>query len=457
MTKVKQFFAYFWHTLKDGKFLLLKYIVAAILLSVVSVLANLLQVRELTYLNAVLAVGYFASLLSFGVSQGTNVLTNQNIEDQSLVKKYVRSGFWFVIILLLVFVALWCAFPKFIMESLTSFVPDDYTFYYLMSIYAFFYGVKEYFANTLKQLEIFRLQFVSEVATIFITIVGLVVLYFAGIYFLNYIAIAYIMQVVVGSVLGFVFLQGNKILKINIFKKPNLKLTKRQWWILISNLLVEMVWEVGYFATSVFLLRMSDALLNTYSYLEVVLDVFNGFLFAFVNITCIKITRSLGQNNFDEAKLHAKNSIAGTLVIWMFYLLCSLALIYPVALGVNKEYFNLIFLAVPCYVGLHFIRFLKWNFSSYMLRCGGRTDFGKHKLGDFGGFVLCCQVFAKQHLFDLWADCLARTDYACCLHHNIQARQVDGKPHLAKAARQKLTLAIATAFLKRSQKCQVFS
>jgi len=52
--------------------------------------------------------------------------------------------------------------------------------------------------------------------------------------------------------------------------------------------------------------------------------------------------------------------------------LLALVLIYPLAIGANNEYFSLMFYAIPCYAFIHLARFLAWNFSSYMLRLGGK-------------------------------------------------------------------------------------
>ena len=47
--------------------------------------------------------------------------------------------------------------------------------------------------------------------------------------------------------------------------------------------------------------------------------------------------------------------------------------IYPIALGVNDEYFELMFTVLPCYLAIHLFRFVAWNMGSYMLRLGGKN------------------------------------------------------------------------------------
>lgn len=371
--KFQEFNKYFWKTFKEGKYLLLKYLVTSILMIVVAVLSNLLGVKELTYLNAFLALNCFASLVSFGVSNGMNVLINQSIGSKFKVNKFAQVGFEINLIFLTLMTICLVAFPQFFMEVITSYLPTDYTFYYIMCGYFFLSGLNGYLQYTMKELSIFKLQFYCEIIPIIVTVLSLAILYFCGIYYLNYVAIGYVLSAAIGFVMVAICMAKNKTFKVNIFKFRRLKLTKKQWGIILSNLATEVVWQVGYYATSMLLFRFSEGIFNTYSYLEIVLDIFNGVLFAYINITCIRITRCLGTDRFERAYKHAKYSIYSVIAIWGFYFVASMLFIYPIALGVNKAYFSIMFLAIPCYVVLHLFRFLSWNFSSYMLRLGGKN------------------------------------------------------------------------------------
>ena len=133
------------------------------------------------------------------------------------------------------------------------------------------------------------------------------------------------------------------------------------------------IWQIGYYATAIILIRFSDGIFNTYSYLENVLDVFNGVLYAVGSVNAIKITRLLGKDKFDEAYRYSKYSIWISLIIWLFYCAVSLIFIYPIALGVNDEYFELMFTVLPCYLAIHLFRFVAWNMGSYMLRLGSKN------------------------------------------------------------------------------------
>ena len=374
VAKTKGFFKYFFTIIKKGKFLLIKGIAIAILTSIISIISNLLGVYELTYLNAFLSLNYFATMLAFGVSQGTNIMVNQNISIKSRVEKSVKMGFELILILAGVITAILAIFPRFFMETITSFVPNDYTFYYIMCAYFFFSCLSAYLEDTLDQLKIFKLSFLFTSISYVFVIIGFLLLYFIGSFMLNYIAIVYVLSGALLFVLYYIVLLKRSGFNINVFKFLPISFTKKQWTILFSNFFTEVVWEVGYFATSIYLLRTSDMLFNTYSYLESVLDILNCFFMAYRVICAIEITRALGKDDFEKAKYHAKNLLLGVLVLYIFYAILSLALIYPIAIGVNDEYFLAMFYVLPCYVLIHLFRFFSWAMSSYLLRLGGKEN-----------------------------------------------------------------------------------
>lgn len=372
-TKTKEFTKYFFGTFKQGKFLLLKYLGMAGLMVVVAVLSNLLEVYELTYLNAFLAINYFSSMLSFGISQSTNTFVNQNYNFKHKVRRFAQMGFQMNFAIILLFTIALVSFPKFFMESIAEFIPNDYTFFYIMCGYFFITGIQSFAIEILKQLQRYKAQMLCECIPIAITVVGFLVLYFAGVYLLNLIAIVYILSGTIGLVMAIILLSKDKKMSINLFGRTTIKFTKQQWVIIINTFISEILWEIGYYATTIFLLRMNDGMFNTYSYLENVLDIINGVFFTYVNVISIKITRSLGRKKFDKAYMHAKYSIYGSVVIWLGYFVLSMGLSYPLALGANNAYFEMMFYVIPLYTGIHLARFLFWNFSSYMLQLGGFT------------------------------------------------------------------------------------
>lgn len=375
MVKVerKEFWKYFKGTYKSGKYLLTKYIASSILYIIISVISNLLKVKELTYLNAFIALAYFSTMISYGISGGILVFVNQNISSKDRVIKYVCKGFELDLIVSSICTTFLVLFPNFFMEQITGYVPDDYTFYYIMCVYFFINCVFEYLCNCIQNFELFKINMFLVNTPLLLMILSFLILYFVGYFYLNLIAIMYVVAYMAGLIFAVFCIMKNSKYKINIFKFVSLNFSTKQWKILVSIFLLEVTWQVGYYATSVALLRANDGIFNTYSYLEYVLDIFNGFLFTFTTITSIRITQALGMNKFDEAFKHAKYSLYATFIIWLFYAISSLVLIYPIALGVNDAYFNLMFTALPCYVLISLFRFFSWTFCSYMLKLGGKT------------------------------------------------------------------------------------
>ena len=369
----KKFFANFWEVFKESKFLIIKYVAVAVLYSIISILSNLLGVEELTYLNAFLSIYAFSSIIAFGVSNGIAIFMNQNYGSNYKVRKYAKVGFEINLAFSVVSTVILACFPKFFIEILMDYHPQSYTFYYIMCGYFFLSCISSYLTNTMKSLKFFKRQLISEMIPLVVTIVGFLALYFSGEYYLNYIAIAYVVSAAIAIVVSYVLLVKNKQLSINFFKFQTVNLTKKQWGVLLSNLAVEFIWQIGYYATAIILIRFSEGIFNTYSYLENVLDVFNGLLFAIGTVNAIKITRLLGKDRFDEAYQQAKYSIYMSLFIWLFYFIASMIFIYPIALGVNDEYFGLMFTVLPCYLAIHLLRFVSWNMGSHMLRLGGKN------------------------------------------------------------------------------------
>lgn len=369
----KKFFANFWDAFKESKFLIIKYVAVAVLYSIISILSNLLGVEELTYLNAFLSIYAFASIIAFGVSNGIAIFMNQNYGSNYKVRKYAKVGFEINLAFSVVSTVILACFPKFFIEILMDYHPQSYTFYYIMCGYFFLSCISSYLTNTMKSLKFFKRQLISEIIPLAVTIVGFLALYFSGEYYLNHIAIAYVVSAAIAIVVSYVLLVKNKQISINFFKFQTVNLTKKQWGVLLSNLAVEFIWQIGYYATAIILIRFSEGIFNTYSYLENVLDVFNGLLFAIGTVNAIKITRLLGKDRFDEAYQQAKYSIYMSLFIWLFYFIASMIFIYPIALGVNDEYFGLMFTVLPCYLAIHLLRFVSWNMGSYMLRLGGKN------------------------------------------------------------------------------------
>ena len=269
--KKKSFARYFKKTFKQNKFLLFKYLLSSILYIIISVLSNLLAVKELTYLNAFLVIGYFSTMIAFGVSTGISIMVSQSISSHAKVEKYIKIGFEITLLISIIATTLLALFPSFFMETIGGYMPDDYTFYYIMCAYFFLTCLFEYMASMIKEFKLMKINMLAYILPLIITVLGFFILYFAGIYYLNLIAIIYVISALFGVIYSYFALLKNKKIKINILKFNFSKLTSKQWIIIINNFAIQIIWEVGYYATSVFLLRMSDSVFNTYSYLENVL------------------------------------------------------------------------------------------------------------------------------------------------------------------------------------------
>ena len=87
----------FWKYIKqvfvEGKMLFIKYVCLAVLSTIISVIANRLDIPSLTYFNAVLSVSYFATIIAYGISNGVGVYINQNFKNEKKVNKYAQIGF----------------------------------------------------------------------------------------------------------------------------------------------------------------------------------------------------------------------------------------------------------------------------------------------------------------------------------------------------------------------------
>ena len=220
MTKVekKDFWGYFIRTFKSGKYLLVRYLLSSVLYIVITVISNLLEVKELTYLNAFLSLNYFSAMLSFGVSGGILVFVNQNIDSKDRVSKYVRSGSELNLIISTIFTIFLVAFPRFFMETITGYVPDDYTFYYIMCVYFFISCIYEYLCDIIQNFELFKVNLFVVITPLVLTIVAFLILYFAGSFYLNLIAIMYVITQLAGTIFAIFCVMRNNKFKINIFK-----------------------------------------------------------------------------------------------------------------------------------------------------------------------------------------------------------------------------------------------
>ena len=84
----KKFWKYFWDTLKESRWLLLKYIIVGVYLIVVGFISNRLQLQDLTYYNAMITLMFFGEMIAFGFCEGFGIYINQHINEPEKSKKY---------------------------------------------------------------------------------------------------------------------------------------------------------------------------------------------------------------------------------------------------------------------------------------------------------------------------------------------------------------------------------
>lgn len=145
--KKNTFLKYFISTLKEAKFLIIKYVIVGLYLIVSGVVTNRLNLNNLTYYNAIITLSFFAEMIGFGFIEGFGIYINQNIQDKEKSKNYAKIGFYWTIVFSLLFIILLACFPNFIIKDVLSIDFNvEYSFYYLMVISIFLsFFVKLYF------------------------------------------------------------------------------------------------------------------------------------------------------------------------------------------------------------------------------------------------------------------------------------------------------------------------
>ena len=131
-----KFFKEFIDTYKSAKWLILRYLILALYLTVSSIIANKMELTNLTYFNAVLSINGFVSIFSFAIVNGVGVYLNQNINDQKKVNYYVKLGLYINTLIIFSTIILLAIFYRPMLHILLNLPRDiDYKFYFLMIAY----------------------------------------------------------------------------------------------------------------------------------------------------------------------------------------------------------------------------------------------------------------------------------------------------------------------------------
>lgn len=368
----KSFWKYFISTIKESKWLLIKYIIVGLYLIITGIIANRLNLNDLTYYNAMMTVLFLGEMIAFGFSEGFGIYINQNINEPEKSKNYAKIGFVFVSIYAIFITTIFAIFPKFILKNILNLEFDvSLTFYYLMVAVMFFNTIFSYYSNLLKKVGEFKIQTINTIIQSVLIVAILIILLAAKKLFLVPIGILFLISYIFCCIYSHIALLKNKTYKVNLFKLKNLKLTKQEFKIVTERTLSEVVWEIGYFFISLFILKVDVITYNQYCYFENVLDILNGVFFAFINVVAIKICRCIGEEKQEEAYSHGINSLKSTFVIWFIYAIISISLFVPLKLGMNEELQSTAFLSLILFLTISLFRFLEWNLGTYIL---GQSD-----------------------------------------------------------------------------------
>ena len=364
----KEFWKYFFNTFKESKWLLVRYVVIGIYLIVVGIIANKLQLHDLTYYNSIITLAYFAEMIAFGCSEGFGIYVNQHAHEPKISRKYAKVGFYVTILVVLIFVVLLGAMPNVILKNILHLDFEvNLWFYYIMLIAMVFLAGFRYINTLLARLKVFNVQLITSLSQCALVALSLLLLVLFKNLSLIPIAIIYVLVYLTVLIVSLILLKRNKIHSINILKYERLKLEKHEIRTIVLRCLAEIVWEVGYMFISFFILKANVILYNQYCYFENALDIFNGVFFTFVKLTSIRICTAIGERKRDEAFKHAKYSIYASIVIWFFYALVSFALYLPLKSAMNIDLQATALIPYILYVALSLFRFVNWTMGTYII------------------------------------------------------------------------------------------
>lgn len=368
----KDFWKYFFNTYRKAGLLVVRYVLVALYLTVTSIIANKMELDNLTYFNSVIGLGLFGDLIGFGIAQGVGLLVNQHIKDREKASNYIKVGSCINVIISFLFVIILGVCYKPVLNDFLGLGLDiNYTFYFIMLIYILLSSVLVYLVHILKELKMFKAEVWLAIIQGLLLIFGFLVTYFSFDLSLNVVGIVYVISSLIAIIFVCLYFRYNKTLSVSLISRINMKLDKKEMMVIFEMCLLQVIWQVGYSATSYFILRVSDVYFNQYSYLENVLDIFNGLFFAFVAVTSIDICRRLGEGDFEKSYLEGKRSLKATLVIWFIYLVLSVILSPFIIEGMNENIRINVYIVLLLYVVMYLFRFLSWNLISYILCWGG--------------------------------------------------------------------------------------
>lgn len=365
---MKEAFKYWLDCYKEGKSLIIKYLIAGITAAVVTIFANKLQLDHITYFNAILSITAFTLIISFGITCAVGIFINHNNDIESR-NRNIKVGFLYITGLTSIIFVLLFVFKDFVLNTLLRIKVDNDAFYYTMIMFFFFECFVSYFQDIFKVTKKYKYQLIDFIATSFATIAGLFALYFTNNLSLTNIGFLY-MSVSFCNLL-ILFVVVCKMYNLNIFDLSNLKITQKEQSTIIYSIALQSIWQVGYTLLSYYILRINDKTFNTYSYFDNTLDVIVGLFYTFANISLIRIETLIGKGKKEEAYALAKKTLWGILYVWITYTSIVLVLYGVVLKGLNAELVSNGKETLIMYCALNLIRFYSWGLTSYILIAGG--------------------------------------------------------------------------------------
>ena len=404
----KDFWKYFIATYRDARWVLFRYIIVAVGALVVGIIANRMNLYNLTYFNAVLMLVYVADMVSWSICSATKYFANQNINDKQKVEQYLKFGALASMIIVVILVVVLLVFRDFVIHTFWGLPRGiDYTFYYLMvGGFLLLSSMARFFTDVLKNLKYTRRFFAITLLNNLIIILGFVFAFVLADMSMIALGIVHIAMAAVCIVVLWFMFYKDRDMPINIFKPIKLHLKRHEISTALYISLAGMVWVVGYTLMQLFLLQSSIIAFNQIEYFHNVLNISYGFLFSFVIITSISINRSLGERDFDGAYRHAKYSLYATGVIWFGLLIIGSAVMMPLVLAMNPDIRTGAITAYMIFIAANFFWFYAWVFSSYILCWGGeRTQFTLElftMVYYLAMYIVATQTYVTSNIFLLY-------------------------------------------------------
>ncbi len=368
------FWRYFFKTLKKSSFLIINSGILAIYFILSAIFANKMDLDSLTFYNAMIAIGDFVLTFGYGIGLGVSLFINQNINNKEKKQAYIKLGLLLTFIFSLVFSAFLLIFKNNILESFIGIdAAENSNFYYYMIAFAFLNSIAYYLTVILTQQKYFVMTIITSVVFSLLIIIGFVILYFSSSLALDLIGLIFLIAIIMLVIVCYLIFLYHKNIKINLLKPQKFSIKKSVLRIILTFMSNAAVWSIGIIFLNYFLLKVNNNVYNAYFYFQETLYIFDIFYFAFASLISIEITRSLGEGKFDEAFKHSKYCILGSLVLWGFFAICSIIVSIPLINQINFELYSIAYISIALYLVIQLIRYFFWNFSSYILTCGGKV------------------------------------------------------------------------------------